>query len=203
MNEFIYTRLSQSTVAKQEFAKESSHKVMQLAEKIVATFNNKGKVLIFGNGGSAADAQHVAAEFVNRFLINRQPLPALALSTDTSILTAIGNDFSYDMVFTKQVQALGNPEDLAWGITTSGTSANVVQALAEAKKKGLTTVALTGGTVGTGGTIIPENGVHPHCDMVLNVPANDTPRIQEAHLWIEHLVCEIVEKMMFGQWVEE
>ncbi|MCI5136229.1 MAG: SIS domain-containing protein, partial [Candidatus Electrothrix sp. AW2] len=100
-------------------------------------------------------------------------------------------------------QALGNPEDLAWGITTSGTSANVVQALAEAKKKGLTTVALTGGTGGTGGTIIPENGVHPHCDMVLNVPANDTPRIQEAHLWIEHLVCEIVEKMMFGQWKEE
>lgn len=197
MNEFIYTRLSQSTVAKEEFAKESSHKVIQLAEKIVATFNNGGKVLIFGNGGSAADAQHVAAEFVNRFLINRQPLPALALSTDTSILTAIGNDFSYDMVFTKQIQALGNSEDLAWGITTSGTSANVVQALAQAKKKGLTTVALTGGT------IIPENGVHSHCDMVLNVPSNDTPRIQEAHLWIEHLVCEIVEKMMFGQWEEE
>jgi D-sedoheptulose 7-phosphate isomerase len=194
MNEFIYTRLSQSTLAKEDFAKESSEKVIQLAEEIVATFNKGGKVLIFGNGGSAADAQHVAAEFVNRFLLNRHPLPAIALTTDTSILTAIGNDFAYEMVFTKQIQALGKPEDLALGLTTSGTSPNVVQALAEAKKLGLTTVALTGGT------IVPKDGVQPHCDMVLNVPSNYTPRIQEAHLWIEHLVCEIVEKMMFGRW---
>lgn len=197
MNEFIYTRLSQSNMAKEAFAKESSHKVLQLAEEIVSTFARGGKVLIFGNGGSAADAQHVAAEFVNRFLLNRRPLPAIALSTDTSILTAIGNDFSYEMVFTKQIQALGKPEDLAWGLTTSGTSPNVVQALAEAKKIGLTTVALTGGT------IVPKDGVHSHCDMVLNVPSNYTPRIQEAHLWIEHLVCEIVEKMMFGRWGDE
>lgn len=133
MNEFIYTRLSQSTLAKEEFAKESSDKVLQLAEEIVATFNNGGKVLIFGNGGSAADAQHVAAEFVNRFLLNRRPLPAIALSTDTSVLTAIGNDFSYDLVFTKQIQALGKPGDIALGLTTSATSPNVVQALAEAK----------------------------------------------------------------------
>jgi len=197
MNEFIYTRLSQSTLAKEEFAKESSDKVLQLAEEIVATFNNGGKVLIFGNGGSAADAQHVAAEFVNRFLLNRRPLPAIALSTDTSVLTAIGNDFSYDLVFTKQIQALGKPGDIALGLTTSATSPNVVQALAEAKKLGLMTVALTGGT------IIPKDGVHPHCDLVLNVPSNYTPRIQEAHLWIEHLVCEIVEKMMFGRWGDE
>ncbi len=134
---------------------------------------------------------------LNRFLLNRRPLPAIALTTDTSILTAIGNDFSYDMIFTKQIQALGKPEDLAWGLTTSGTSPNVVQALAEAKKQGLTTVALTGGT------IVPEDGVHQHCDIVLNVPSNYTPRIQEAHLWIEHMICEIVEKMMFGRWDEE
>ena len=197
MNEFIYTRLSQSTLAKEEFAKESSGKVIQLAEEIVATFNRGNKLLIFGNGGSAADAQHVAAEFVNRFLLNRRPLPAVALSTDTSVLTSIGNDFSYDMVFTKQVQALGIQGDMALGITTSGISPNVVQALAEARKQGLTTVALTGGT------ITPKDGVQPHCDMVLNVPSNYTPRIQEAHLWIEHLVCEIVEKMMFGRWGEE
>jgi D-sedoheptulose 7-phosphate isomerase len=197
MNEFISTRLEQSNQAKEEFAKESSDKIITLAKRIVTTFDNGGKVLIFGNGGSAADAQHVAAEFVNRFLLNRRPLPAIALTTDASILTAIGNDFSYDMVFTKQIQALGKPEDLAWGVTTSGTSPNVVQALAEAKKIGMTTVAMTGGT------IIPENGVHPYCDMVLNVPSNYTPRIQEAHLWIEHLVCEIVEKMMFGRWEEE
>ena len=197
MNEFIYTRLSQSTLAKEEFAKESSGKVIQLAEEIVATFNRGNKLLIFGNGGSAADAQHVAAEFVNRFLLNRRPLPAVALSTDTSVLTAISNDFSYDMIFSKQIQALGSPGDMALGITTSGISPNVVQALAEAGKQGLTTVALTGGT------ITPKDGVHPHCDMVLNVPSNYTPRIQEAHLWIEHLVCEIVEKMMFGRWGEE
>jgi D-sedoheptulose 7-phosphate isomerase len=197
MNEFISTRLDQSNQAKEAFARESSDQIITLAKDIVATFENGGKVLIFGNGGSAADAQHVAAEFVNRFLLNRAPLPAIALTTDTSILTAIGNDFSYDMVFSKQIQALGKPEDLAWGLTTSGTSPNVVQALAEAKEIGMTTVALTGGT------IILENGVHPHCDMVLNVPSNYTPRIQEAHLWIEHLVCEIVEKMIFGRWEDE
>ena len=163
MNEFISTRLDQSNQAKEKFAKESSEQIITLAKDIVATFENGGKVLLFGNGGSAADAQHVAAEFVNRFLLNRRPLPAIALSTDTSILTAIGNDFSYDMVFTKQIQALGKPEDLALGLTTSGTSPNVVLALAEAQKIGMTTVALTGGTV------IPEKGVHAHCDMVLNV----------------------------------
>ncbi|MCI5148521.1 MAG: SIS domain-containing protein, partial [Candidatus Electrothrix sp. MAN1_4] len=113
MNEFIYTRLSQSTLAKEDFAKESSEKVLQLSEEIVTTFNNGGKLLIFGNGGSAADAQHVAAEFVNRFLLNRHPLPAIALSTDTSVLTSIGNDFSYELVFVKQIQALGSPGDIA------------------------------------------------------------------------------------------
>ncbi|XCN75144.1 MAG: D-sedoheptulose 7-phosphate isomerase [Candidatus Electrothrix aestuarii] len=197
MNEFVYTRLSQSTLAKEEFAKESSDKVIQLSEEIVACFNNGGKLLLFGNGGSAADAQHVAAEFVNRFLLNRRPLPAIALSTDTSVLTAIGNDFSYELIFAKQIEALGNPGDIALGLTTSATSPNVVQGLAVAKEKGLTTVALTGGT------ITPKDGVHPYCDLILNVPSNYTPRIQEAHLWIEHLICEIVEKMMFGKWGEE
>ncbi len=122
MNEFIYTRLSQSNMAKEAFAKESSDKIIQLSEEIVSTFTQGGKVLIFGNGGSAADAQHMAAEFVNRFLLNRRPLPAIALTTDTSVLTSIGNDFSYEMIFTKQIQALGKPEDLALGITTSATS---------------------------------------------------------------------------------
>ncbi|RWX50576.1 SIS domain-containing protein, partial [Candidatus Electrothrix marina] len=109
MNEFIYTRLSQSNMAKEAFAKESSDKIIQLSEEIVSTFTQGGKVLIFGNGGSAADAQHMAAEFVNRFLLNRRPLPAIALTTDTSVLTSIGNDFSYEMIFTKQIQALGKP----------------------------------------------------------------------------------------------
>jgi D-sedoheptulose 7-phosphate isomerase len=196
MNEFIYTRLAQSNMAKEAFAKESSGKIIELADQIVETFNNGGKLLIFGNGGSAADAQHLAAEFVNRFLLNRAPLPAVALTTDTSTITAIGNDFSYDLIFVKQLQALGKPEDLALGITTSGTSPNVVQALAVAKETGMKTAALTGGT------IIPENGVVQYSDLLLNVPSNYTARIQETHLWIEHLVCEIVEKKMFGRWGE-
>lgn len=197
MNEFIYTRLAQSNMAKEAFANESSGKIIELADQIVETFNNGGKLLIFGNGGSAADAQHLAAEFVNRFLLNRAPLPAIALTTDTSILTAIGNDFSYDLIFVKQIQALGKPEDLALGITTSGTSPNVVQALAVAKEAEMKTAALTGGTV------IPENGVVQYSDLLLNVPSNYTARIQETHLWIEHLVCEIVEKKMFGRWKKE
>ncbi|MCI5222031.1 MAG: SIS domain-containing protein [Candidatus Electrothrix sp. AR4] len=192
MNEFIYTRLAQSNMAKEAFANESSDKIFELADQIVETFSNGGKLLIFGNGGSAADAQHLAAEFVNRFLLNRAPLPAVALTTDSSILTAVGNDFSYEQVFVKQVQALGKPEDMALGITTSGTSPNVIQAMAVAKEVGMKTAALTGGTA------IPNNGVVQHCDLLLNVPSNSTARIQETHLWIEHLACEIVEKKMFG-----
>ena len=192
MNTFIASSLAASKQAKDDFAEASFGKIIELAEQLVDTFRNGGKLLIFGNGGSAADAQHMAAEFVNRFLLNRAPLPAIALTTDTSILTAVGNDFSYDLIFVKQVQALGKPGDLALGITTSGTSANVVQAMAVAKEMGLKTAALTGGTV------IPEHGVVRHCDLLLNVPVDSTARIQEAHLWIEHLVCEIVEERIFG-----
>ncbi len=192
MDTFIAASLAASKKAKDAFADESSGKIIALAEQIIDTFQNGGKLLIFGNGGSAADAQHMAAEFVNRFLFNRAPLPAIALTTDTSILTAVGNDFSYDLIFVKQVQALGKPGDLVLGITTSGTSANVVQAVAVAREMGLKTAALTGGLV------IPENGVAQYSDLLLNVPADSTARIQEVHLWIEHLVCEIVEERMFG-----
>ncbi|MCW5206545.1 D-sedoheptulose 7-phosphate isomerase [Desulfobulbus sp. F5] len=193
MNELIQISLAESKRAKDAFAAESAGKIIELAELIVDSFRNGGKLLIFGNGGSAADAQHVAAEFVNRFLINRAPLPAIALTTDTSIITAVGNDFSYEQIFVKQVQALGKPGDIALGITTSGTSPNVVKALAVARELGLKTAALTGGLS------IKPNGVVQYCDLVLNVPSPSTPRIQEAHLWIEHLLCEIVEREMFGK----
>jgi D-sedoheptulose 7-phosphate isomerase len=196
MEKMISTSLVQSIMVKEAFARESSAKIIELAKQITETFEDGGKLLIFGNGGSAADAQHMAAEFVNRVLINRRPLPAIALTTDTSVITSIGNDFSYDLVFVKQVQALGKPEDLSLGITTSGTSPNVVQALAVAKEIGMKTAALTGGTV------IPKNGAVQYCDLLLNVPSNYTARIQETHLWIEHLVCEIVEKKIFGRWEE-
>ncbi len=188
----IQSSLAESKRAKDAFAAESSGKLIELADMITACFRSGGKLLIFGNGGSAADAQHMAAEFVNRFLINRAPLPAIALTTDTSILTAVGNDFSYEQIFVKQVQALGKPGDVVLGITTSGTSPNVVKALAVAKELGLKTAGLTGGLS------IKPNGVVQYCDVLLNVPSPSTPRIQEAHLWIEHLLCEIVEKTLFG-----
>ena len=192
MKTLVSTNLVQSIMAKEAFVRESTDDLLRLADWIRETFADGGKLLIFGNGGSAADAQHLAAEFVNRFLINRRPLPALALTTDSSVLTSIGNDFSFDQVFVKQVQALGRPEDLALGISTSGTSANVVKGMQAAREIGMRTAALTGGTVRPGGDLAAL------CDLVLNVPADATPHIQETHLWIEHVLCEIVEKQMFG-----
>jgi D-sedoheptulose 7-phosphate isomerase len=188
----ISINLAQSIIAQQAFAEASGDRIIQLVEWTVETFRSGGKLLIFGNGGSAADAQHVAAEFVNRFKIDRQPLPAIALTTDTSVLTSIGNDFSFDMIFVKQVQALGKPGDLALGISTSGNSPNVVKAIAEAKKMNLRTVALTGGSSNQGG----ELGAL--ADLVLNVPTDSTAHIQETHLWVEHILCEFVEKELFA-----
>jgi len=192
MNTLLSTNLIQSIMAKEAFVKEAADDIILLAEWVCEVFEDGGKLLIFGNGGSAADAQHLAAEFVNRFLINRRPLPALALTTDTSVLTSIANDFSYELVFVKQIQALGKPEDLALGISTSGTSANVVKAMQAARSIGMKTVALTGGTARPGGDLAAI------CDMVLNVPSDSTPHIQETHLWLEHVLCEIVERRMFG-----
>jgi D-sedoheptulose 7-phosphate isomerase len=187
----ISINLAQSVMAQQAFAEASSDRIITLVEWIIETFRSGGKLLIFGNGGSAADAQHLAAEFVNRFKIDRRPLPAIALTTDTSVLTSIGNDFSFDMIFVKQVQALGKPGDLALGISTSGNSPNVLKAIAVAKEMNLRTAALTGGATNPGGKIGAA------ADLVLNVPTDATPHIQETHLWVEHIICEFVEKEMF------
>lgn len=188
----ISTNLAQSIMAKQGFAEASIDRIVKLVEWTIETFRSGGKLLIFGNGGSAADSQHVAAEFVNRFKIDRQPLPAIALTTDTSILTSIGNDFSFDMIFVKQIQALGKPGDLALGISTSGNSTNVLKAMVTAKEMNLRTAALTGGSSTPGGKIGAV------ADLVLNVPTDCTAHIQETHLWIEHVLCELVEKEMFA-----
>lgn len=189
----MYTIIKESLVgsmaAQENFVAESSDALVTAVEWVVECFNQGGKLLLFGNGGSAADAQHLAAEFVNRFLINRRPLPALALTTDTSILTSVGNDFSYDDIFAKQVCALGKKEDLALGISTSGNSANVIAAFAEAKKLGMKTMALTGCNGGK---------MRGHVDLLLNVPSNHTPHIQETHLWIEHMICQLADEKMFG-----
>lgn len=188
----ISTNLIQSITAKQAFAQASIDRIIQLVEWTVAVFRAGGKLLILGNGGSAADAQHMAAEFVNRFKINRRPLPAIALTTDTSVITSIGNDFGYELIFVKQIEALGKPGDLVLAISTSGKSPNVVKAVEAARDMGLKTVALTGGTG------LPGGDLGPIADLVLNVPTDSTPHIQEAHLWIEHMVCELVEQEMFG-----
>jgi D-sedoheptulose 7-phosphate isomerase len=142
-----------------------------------------------GNGGSAADCQHTAAEFVNRFRLERQPLPAIALTTDTSNITAIGNDYSFDEIFSKQVQALASAGDVVAGISTSGNSPNVIRAFEEARKVGAVTVCLTGAGGGR---------MKGMCHLELCVPSDDTPRIQEVHIFILHLVCDLVEQQLFG-----
>ncbi|OQX19068.1 MAG: phosphoheptose isomerase [Desulfobulbaceae bacterium A2] len=192
MQEMVARSLARSLEATESFAREGAETLVQLAALVIDAMRADNKLLIFGNGGSAADAQHVAAEFVNRFLINRRPLPALALTTDSSVLTSIGNDFSYELVFVKQVQALGRPGDVALGISTSGTSPNVVQALAVARAQGLRTAALIGGLRQ------PTADLQAAAELILRVPSAHTPHIQEAHLWAEHLLCEMVEEALCG-----
>lgn len=196
MQQILLTSLKNSIFIKESFALEQGERIIALARVMVKIIRQGGKVLLFGNGGSAADAQHMAAEFVNRFLVNRRPMAALALTTDSSVLTSIGNDFSFDEIFVKQVQALGKPEDLAVGISTSGNSVNVLRALEAARQIGMVTAAITGGLVGDGGP------VGRAADLVLNVPSDKTPHIQEAHLWAEHLLCELVEREIFGGQME-
>ena len=147
-----------------------------------------GKVLFFGNGGSAADAQHLAAEFTGRFLIERRPLAGLALTVNTSSLTAIGNDYSFDQVFARQVEALGKPGDIAIGISTSGNSPNVLRAIEVARKLRMMTVGLSG----RGGKLA---SAAEHC---IRIPSDSTPRIQEAHILTGHILCEIVDRQLFG-----
>ncbi len=161
-----------------------------IALLLKATLEDGHKILIAGNGGSAADAQHFAAELVGRFLKERRPLPALALTTDTSILTAVGNDYGYEMVFSRQVEALANPGDLFIGISTSGNSENVCRALDAARERGCQTLALTGGKKGK---------MSQRADQVLQVPAEYTPFIQEGHLLLIHLLCDLVERQMFSE----
>ncbi|MBI5347289.1 MAG: D-sedoheptulose 7-phosphate isomerase [Candidatus Aenigmarchaeota archaeon] len=162
--------------------------VERTATEIISCLKSGNKVMLCGNGGSAADCQHVAGEFVNKFRFERKPLPAIALTTDSSILTCIGNDSSFDDVFEKQVDALGNKGDVLIGISTSGNSKNVIRAFEKAKEKGIRTVALTGASGGR---------LKDCSDMLLNVPSSDTPRIQEAHITMLHIICGLVEQAIF------
>ncbi len=174
-----------SLTAKRDFFAQHSAAVARAAELICASMRAGGKLLIFGNGGSAADAQHIAAELAFRMGRERAALPALALTTDSSLLTAISNDRAFDYVFARQLQALGRPGDVALAITTSGNSPNIVEALKEARTLGITTIGLLGNTGGQAASLV---------DLALIVPHQDTPRIQEVHITISHIMCDLIEE---------
>ena len=161
---------------------------LAIADAITRTFRNGGKLLIAGNGGSAADAQHIAGEFLSRFRLERRPLAAIALTTDTSVLTAIGNDYGYDQVFVRQILGLGRPGDAFLAISTSGRSPNVLAALEVARSVPLITIGFSG----RGNT-----AMHPLCDLTLSAPSNDTPLIQQIHIIAAHAICELVERDLF------
>jgi len=163
-------------------------KVDQLVSAIVECYRNKGKVLFCGNGGSAADAQHLAAELSGRYYYDRPPLPSDALHVNTSYLTAVANDYSYDQIYSRLLQAMGNQGDVIIGLSTSGNSGNVIEALKVGKEKGMITVGFTG----KGGGKMAE-----HCDILVAIPSHDTPRIQECHLMLGHAICQIVELSLF------
>lgn len=180
-----------SITVKSEFLRQNLDTLVEVIETIAAALQAGGKLLLFGNGGSAADAQHIAAEFVNRFKIERAPLPAIALTTDTSALTSIANDYGYAEVFAKQVRALGRRGDVAIAISTSGNAANVLRAVAACRRIGVRTIALTGGS---GGKLARA------ADLVLCASATtDTARIQETHILVGHVICEQVDAKLFGR----
>ena len=165
------------------------HIIKEVSMISVETFSRGNKIMLAGNGGSAADAQHIAAEFVSRFYFDRPGIPSIALTTDTSMLTAIGNDYGYEKLFSRQIQANGDEGDIFIGISTSGNSPNIINGLIEAKNKNIITVGLTGSNNGK---------MDKLCDYCIKVPSSETPRIQESHILIGHLICAIVEKEIFG-----
>ena len=194
MRRTIKRSFRESIDAKQRCLEQNVEALIGAATMIAEAFAGDNKLMIFGNGGSAADAQHIASEFVNRFIIERPPLPALALTTDTSILTSVSNDYQFIDIFSTQLKALGTEGDVAWGISTSGTSANVVKGLTVARERGLRTIAMTGAG---GGQLA---GI---ADVLLAVSSSVTPRVQECHITMGHIICELVDYQLFERVVSE
>jgi len=184
----ISEHAQKGVLVREKFFKDNAQVLVEVARILAVSLARGGKILFCGNGGSAADAQHLAAEFVNRFLMERPPLPALALTTDTSVLTAVSNDYSFNEVFAKQVKALGQAGDVLVGISTSGNSHNVNKALSQARELDMITVGLSG-----------KNGgeMADYCDYVLSVPDKNTPIIQEVHIAAGHLLCRLVDYYLF------
>lgn len=190
MKQEIIKAFEESVQVKKSFLNENLDTLITVIEVIVETFLRGNKLLLLGNGGSAADAQHIAAEFVNRFRIERPPLPALALTTDTSAITSIANDYDYKEIFAKQIKALGKEGDVALAISTSGNAANVLEAIAACKKLHITTVGLTGGDGGK---------MAPRVDYLLRVSeGKNTARIQETHILVGHVICQMVDQKLFS-----
>ncbi|MDP3803915.1 MAG: D-sedoheptulose 7-phosphate isomerase [Candidatus Omnitrophota bacterium] len=188
MKKNIELFIKESIAAKEALLKSQVENIEKAALTIIESLKSGGKLLVFGNGGSAADSQHIAAELVGRFKMERKALPAIALTANTSILTAVANDYGYDVVFSRQIEALGVKGDVALGISTSGNSKNIIEALKKARSLGLRTIALSGWD---GGSISRE------ADISIAVGTKDTPRVQESHIMIAHIICALIEDGMF------
>lgn len=193
MTELIKEQIAASIETKQKLLQESTlvEKIADVAQRCVALYKTGKKTLLAGNGGSAADAQHIAAELVGRYGFDRPSIPSIALTTDTSNLTAIGNDYGYDKVFSRQLEGMGSEGDLFIGISTSGNSQNIINAFEVAKAKGITTVALSGKDGGKMASI---------ADVAIVVPSNTTARIQESHILIGHIICDMIEQSLFADY---
>lgn len=192
MQKFIMNQLKKSRDLKEKILNDEqiTDVIMEVSRKTIETYRAGKKTLIAGNGGSAADAQHLAGEFVSRFYFDRPGIPSIALTTDTSILTAIGNDYGFENLFARQVQANGVAGDLFIGFSTSGNSKNIIKALEVCRRQGIVTVGLTGADGGEMAQL---------CDFCIKVPSEETPRIQEAHIMIGHIICSVVEEALFGR----
>jgi len=191
MKELIQTSIRESVAVKQAILDDETFQasIADAAEMLLTTFRADGKVLFCGNGGSAADAQHIAAELSGRFYTDRPPLYAEALHVNSSYVTAVANDYGYDTVFARMVEAAGRPGDVLVAISTSGNSVNILKTIEAARQRDMKVIGMTGASGGK------MKGL---CDLLLNVPSSDTPRIQESHILIGHIICEIVEKQLFG-----
>lgn len=189
MKDIILDILETGIETKRHCIETNVDNIIKAADMLASCISSGNKVLIFGNGGSAADAQHLAAEFVNRFQIERPPLAAIALTTDTSILTSIGDDYHFDEIFSKQIQALGKKGDIAWGISTSGNSPNVLKAVMAAQKIGITTIGMIGRAGKLGAC----------ADLVFSVKSDITARIQETHIMLGHILCDLLERKLYPE----
>ena len=191
MEKIVKEILNESIRVKKKIVDDPSllSQINQISSIIIEAYRRKKKVILFGNGGSAADAQHIAGELVNRLHLEREALPAIALTTDSSVLTSIANDYDYSRIFARQVEALAKEGDVVIGISTSGSSSNVIEAVKTAKEKGAKTVGFTGNKGGKLAELV---------DFVISVPSDETPRVQESHITILHIICCLVERELFG-----